>query len=385
MTETEPLEVKKIGISEEDNAGATEESQIEASVGEHDVAALVDEAQNIRSDSKHPEGVAEEFDESPSEEIVENKDGGNAVADTVAEATDENIPEPMELDEESKPGKEETERISQQVEETTTKDSNKPEEETKSHIPESGSNSSTEIEETDDVHKDNNIDNHNIVEEANVETVKETTFPSNLQEETILSTPQEQVSIDEPIEDETIETSCNVSNETSQRSTISPIPSKSMKPESNSTPSVLQQEEEPEAPQIQIPEDSDEAQQAHTNDSFSELSETLLNHTSNPSTNVLKSVVDTTIHTLITPSSSEPSVVRPITITSSSSQAVTSAPPLNPNRLQGPGPQANGSQGLPMLVKPPKTDILLQTAKEVLQLRDEPTHVILGMNKTFSV
>ena len=50
MTETEALEVKKIGISEED-AEVNEESQIEASVGEHDVAALMEEAENIKSDS----------------------------------------------------------------------------------------------------------------------------------------------------------------------------------------------------------------------------------------------------------------------------------------------------------------------------------------------
>ena len=42
------------------------------------------------------------------------------------------------------------------------------------------------------------------------------------------------------------------------------------------------------------------------------------------------------------------------------------------------GPLPNGSQGLPMLVKPPRTDDLLATAKEVLQLRDEPSSVLIG-------
>ena len=44
--------------------------------------------------------------------------------------------------------------------------------------------------------------------------------------------------------------------------------------------------------------------------------------------------------------------------------------------VEQPGPtiksSPDGSQNLPMLVKPPKTDDLLQTAREVLQLRDEP-------------
>ena len=83
--------------------------------------------------------------------------------------------------------------------------------------------------------------------------------------------------------------------------------------------------------------------------------------TSAPGSCMLKSVVDTTIHDLATS----------LSLTSSSTS-------LSPGPGQGQGPQPNGSQGLPMLVKPPKTDVLLQTAREVLQLRDEPSGVLIG-------
>ena len=96
------------------------------------------------------------------------------------------------------------------------------------------------------------------------------------------------------------------------------------------------------------------------NDSFTDLQETLIAQTAG--SNVLKSVVDNTI---------------------GDTEAVVSARGVNTSpRSQAPvtssGPLPNGSQNLPMLVKPPKTDDLLATAKEVLQLRDEPSNVIIG-------
>ena len=89
--------------------------------------------------------------------------------------------------------------------------------------------------------------------------------------------------------------------------------------------------------------------------------------TSAPGSCMLKSVVDTTIHDLATSLSLTSSSTPASSLTSSSTS-------LSP----GQGPQPNGSQGLPMLVKPPKTDVLLQTAREVLQLRDEPSGVLIG-------
>ena len=40
---------------------------------------------------------------------------------------------------------------------------------------------------------------------------------------------------------------------------------------------------------------------------------------------------------------------------------------------------SNGAAGLPCPVQPPKTDILLQTAREVLQLPEHPSDIITGM------
>ena len=90
------------------------------------------------------------------------------------------------------------------------------------------------------------------------------------------------------------------------------------------------------------------------NDSFTDLQETLIAQTAG--SNVLKSVVDTTI---------------------GDTEAVTTSP-RSEATVTSSGPLPNGSQNLPMLVKPPKTDDLLATAKEVLQLRDEPSNVIIG-------
>ena len=60
MTETETLEVKEIVKLKEDEEGLSSgsdlvtEGQIEATVGDNDVAALVDEAQNICSEEDTP-------------------------------------------------------------------------------------------------------------------------------------------------------------------------------------------------------------------------------------------------------------------------------------------------------------------------------------------
>ena len=99
------------------------------------------------------------------------------------------------------------------------------------------------------------------------------------------------------------------------------------------------------------------------------------NQESDPSSNVLKSVVETTIteNDLIltaTPSTTSVNYLVPQSTTTCTT-TISSVEQTGPSGKTGPPPPP-GSQGLPMLVKPPKTDDLLQTAREVLQLRDEP-------------
>ena len=323
MTETETLEVKEIVNLKEDEEGLSSgsdlvtEGQIEATVGDNDVAALVDEAQNICAEEDTP---TEEMMDTA--EPVTNHEETSETKATAEEPQDEALKEAaavsqesMEVDDEpsssevkEKVTEPEPERIS-----TTPPPSSPPSDaapEEKSHIPNDGNN--------------NTEDN-----ESNA------TIPSN--------------------------TNGDSNNATCDQNSTS-----------TSTQSVLQ--EEPTPGPLQMPEEvknSEEAQipsnctttatttipSSSSSSSTENMSEVLT--TSAPGSCMLKSVVDTTIHDLATS----------LSLTSSSTS-------LSPG--PGTGPQPNGSQGLPMLVKPPKTDVLLQTAREVLQLRDEPSGVLIG-------
>ena len=352
MTETESLDVKAMGLKEDENnlgVESAQDSQIEASVGENDVAALVDEAEKLKKVS------SEEMDTNENILEPESKPVENVTTDVEASKPKES--EPMDIDQHSADAAE-IEKVDDSTEgisDENNKDIETNEE--KSHIPDDSSNTvnntnddKLETSEPTEVVNSEQTDSDNA---NNLKTSNET-IPST--EENVESKPEET----EPskTETETITDTNKVEN----------VESIKVEQESISTQPVIQANEtentETEIPaQISIPEDNeaqDNPDNPSMNDSFSEISASILN--SDPSSNVLKSVVDTTINDMITTTttintSSEPSVKMPVT-------------------SKAPG---NGSHGLPMLVKPPKTEFLLQTAKEVLQLRDEPP-VLIGKN-----
>ena len=318
MTETETLEVKEIVKLKEDEEGLSSgsdlvtEGQIEATVGDNDVAALVDEAQNICAEEVAPteemmdtaEPVTNHEETCETKATEEPQDEAPEEAATASQESMEVDDEPSSSEVKEKVTEPEPERISS----TPPPSDAVPEE--KSHIPNDGNN--------------NTEDN-----ESNA------TIPSN--------------------------TNGDSNNATCDQNSTS----------TTSTQSVLQ--EEPTPGPLQMPEEvknsEDEAQTPSncttTNSNTESMSEVLT--TSAPGSCMLKSVVDTTIHDLATSLSLTSSSTPASSLTSSSTS-------LSP----GQGPQPNGSQGLPMLVKPPKTDVLLQTAREVLQLRDEPSGVLIG-------
>ena len=318
MTETETLEVKEIVKLKEDEEGLSSgsdlvtEGQIEATVGDNDVAALVDEAQNICAEEVAPTEEMMDTAEPVTnhEETSEAKATEEKVQDEAPEEAATASQESMEVDDEpssSEVKEKVTEPEPERISSTPPPSDAVPEE--KSHIPNDGNN--------------NTEDN-----ESNA------TIPSN--------------------------TNGDSNNATCDQNSTS-----------TSTQSVLQ--EEPTPGPLQMPEEvknsEDEAQTPSncttTNSNTESMSEVLT--TSAPGSCMLKSVVDTTIHDLATSLSLTSSSTPASSLTSSSTS-------LSP----GQGPQPNGSQGLPMLVKPPKTDVLLQTAREVLQLRDEPSGVLIG-------
>ena len=315
MTETETLEVKEIVKLKEDEEGLSSgsdlvtEGQIEATVGDNDVAALVDEAQNICAEEDGPteemmdtaEPVTNHEETCEDKATEEPQDEAPKEAAAASQESMEVDDEPSSSEVKEKVTEPEPERIS-----TTPPPSSPPED--KSHIPNDGNN--------------NTEDN-----ESNA------TIPSN--------------------------TNGDSNNATCDQNSTS-----------TSTQSVLQ--EEPTPGPLQMPEEVKNSEEAQTpsnctttNSSTESMSEVLT--TSAPGSCMLKSVVDTTIHDLATSLSLTSSSTPASSLTSSSTS-------LSP----GQGPQPNGSQGLPMLVKPPKTDVLLQTAREVLQLRDEPSGVLIG-------
>ena len=327
MTETETLEVKEIVKLKEDDEGLSSgsdlvtEGQIEATVGDNDVAALVDEAQNICAEEVAPteemmdtaEPVTNHEETCEDKATEEPQDEAPKEAAAASQESMEVDDEPSSSEVKEKVTEPEPERIS-----TTPPPSSPPSEaapEEKSHIPNDGNN--------------NTEDN-----ESNA------TIPSN--------------------------TNGDSNNATCDQNSTS----------TTSTQSVLQ--EEPTPGPLQMPEEVKNSEEAQTPSNCTTTTTTVTTSsctesmsevltTSAPGSCMLKSVVDTTIHDLATS----------LSLTSSSppaSSLTSSSTSLSP----GQGPQPNGSQGLPMLVKPPKTDVLLQTAREVLQLRDEPSGVLIG-------
>lgn len=303
MTETEALEVKEVVMKE----NASDETQVEASVGVSEVVALVDEAHGLEVKSVEDEPAPEE------EMETENK-------------TEEFKREPAEV-------QEETLADENSLEASTTDQAEKPEDE--SQTPQKDlqqeviSNARTSTEQEEVQQSQSNPDDSNkgsitkVDENENLNDNVET-IPSNTlgDKDTTQSTDLQETLI------------------------------------TDSTHSVLP-EENHEPAQIHIPEEDDDAQIHHpSNDSFTDLQETLIAQTAG--SNVLKSVVDNTIGV------------------SEVTQGVTPIPRSQAITVTSTGPLPNGSQGLPMLVKPPKTDDLLATAKEVLQLRDEPSSVLIG-------
>ena len=324
MTETEALEVKEVVMKDDE---ASDETQVEASVGESEVVALVDEAHGEKLKSVENEPA-------PQEEME--------VEETISEAenkTEEEKCEPAEVQEKRNVEDITTEAsTTDQVEKPEDKGQTQQNDEVLQQEVISNAHTSTETEEVQQSHSipnDSNKGSITKVDENENLNDKIETIPSNT--ETLGDKETTQSTVD--VQDSLI---------------------------TDSTHSVFREdsEENQEPAQIHIPEDED-AQMTSThhpsmNDSFTDLQETLIAQTAG--SNVLKSVVDTTI------GDTEAGVSARGVTTSPRSQAIVTSS----------GPLPNGSQNLPMLVKPPKTDDLLATAKEVLQLRDEPSNVIIG-------
>jgi len=289
MPDTETLEVKEVKEVKMIETEVETESKIEASVGENDVVALVDEAEHLNT--------------SDTSEEMETNTGSDAGGEENQKIFVEKTCENMDIEDSD------TAHNVDSRTETNSRISTEPEikEESSEHIP----------------------------EETNSNTVKTEVDSAKETDPSIISTD------DSNKGDPTTQSVLQKAGETSQLNT--------------------EQEEDAQIakPETEIP--------------LKEKTETPCNQESDPSNNVLKSVVETTIteNDLITTSVDYliPQTTTTTTTISSVEQTGKSVPPPPP-----------GSQGLPMLVKPPKTDDLLQTAREVLQLRDEPaaSDVLIG-------
>ena len=283
MPDTETLEVKEVKEVKMIETEVETESKIEASVGENDVVALVDEAEHLNT--------------SDTSEEMETNNGSDA-------------------------GGEENQKIF--VEKTCE---------------------NMDIEDSDTAH---NVDSRT-VNNSRISTEPE------INEESSEHIPEETNS-------NTVKTEVDSAKETDP-SIISTDDSNKGDP---TTQSVLQKAEETSQLNIEQEEDAQIAKPESTIP-LKEKTDDTCNQESDPSSNVLKSVVETTIteNDLITTSVD---YLIPQTTTTTTTISSGKAPP------------PPGSQGLPMLVKPPKTDDLLQTAREVLQLRDEPaaSDVLIG-------
>lgn len=295
MPDTETLEVKEVKMIE---TGLESESKIEASVGENDVVALVDEAEHLNSSD-----TSEEMDTNSSAQTdAVPGENQNSLAETTSETMDIDNNESNNIvnGTETEINTDNNSRIST---ETEIKD------QSSEHIPvETNSNTVAEIKES---------------EQAKEEVTDPSRITSNDSKDCLY---QESDSTTQP---------------------------------------VLHQAEE--TSQLDIKEDAQIAKQ-----------ETIPSKQESDPSNVLKSVVETTI--------TEPELVLSTTCSSTTvaylmpqttTTTITSVDQTGTTVKSSPN---NGSQGLPMLVKPPKTDDLLQTAREVLQLRDEPSasDVLIG-------
>ena len=293
MPDTETLEVKEVKEVKMIETEVETESKIEASVGENDVVALVDEAEHLNT--------------SDTSEEMETNTGSDAGGEENQKIFVEKTCENMDIEDSD------TAHNVDSRTETNSRISTEPEikEESSEHIP----------------------------EETNSNTVKTEVDSAKETDPSIISTD------DSNKGDPTTQSVLQKAEETSQLNT--------------------EQEEDAQIakPETEIP--------------LKEKTETPCNQESDPSNNVLKSVVETTIteNDLITTSVDYliPQTTTTTTTISSVEQTGKSVQPPPP-----------GSQGLPMLVKPPKTDDLLQTAREVLQLRDEPaaSDVLIGESST---
>ena len=288
MPDTETLEVKEVKMIETE---VETESKIEASVGENDVVALVDEAEHLNS--------------SDTSEEMETNTGSDAVVEGNQNIIEEKPSENMD------------------------------------------------IEDSDTAH---NVDSSRTVNNSRISTEPE------INEESSEHIPEETNS-------NTVITEVDSAKETDP-STISTDDSNKGDP---TTQSVLQKAEETSQLNIEQEEDAQIAK-PESIIPLKEKTDVRCNQESDPSSNVLKSVVETTIteNDLITTS-----VDYLIPQTTTTTTTISSVEQTGP---RGKAPPPPGSQGLPMLVKPPKTDDLLQTAREVLQLRDEPaaSDVLIG-------
>ena len=325
MTETEALEVKEVVMKDDE---ASDETQVEASVGESEVVALVDEAHSEKLKSVENEPA-------PQEEME--------VEETVSEAenkTEEKC-EPAEVQEETNVEDMSTEASTTDQVERPEGEGQTPQNDEVLQQEEVISNAHTSTE-TEEVQQ-----SHSIPNDSNKGSITKVDENENLNDK-IETIPSNTETLGDK---ETTQSTVEIQDTLITASTHSVLPEHS--------------EENQEPAQIHIPEEDEDAQMTSThhpsmNDSFTDLQETLIAQTAG--SNVLKSVVDNTI---------------------GDTEAVVSARGVNTSpRSQAPvtssGPLPNGSQNLPMLVKPPKTDDLLATAKEVLQLRDEPSNVIIG-------
>ena len=403
MTDTEPLEVKNLVLKNDDTNIVTE-SQIEANVGESEMVALVEEATADASNEMESESME-----------VEHNTNNTATEETKEKVTEENnrisIPNADlngDIIVSSPISNQQTSTACEKLEEKilSSEDALK---NTAASEDVFKSDKASNDQQINDIATEVSIDNNitskevadniekNISENNSKEEVeshipeeeisnKETKTVDNNKTIEINETKENQVPSDESCFSENIETIPSTTN--GIKTLIEDNPSiENNEQESISTQTVLQTPEDIPVAHMDVNEENEAQNNINPsmNDSFSEISETLLNHT-DPSNNVLKSVVDTTINDIITPSTTalvtrpEPNVKMPITVTTSSqSQGSLSI---------GQGPQPNGSHGLPMLVKPPKTDVLLQTAREVLQLRDDPqpaTNILIGTILLFSI
>ena len=288
MPDTETLEVKEVKMIETE---VETESKIEASVGENDVVALVDEAEHLNS--------------SDTSEEMETNTGTDAVVEGNQNIIEEKPSENMD------------------------------------------------IEDSDTAH---NVDSSRKVNNSRISTEPE------INEESSEHIPEETNS-------NTVITEVDSAKETDP-SIISTDDSNKGDP---TTQSVLQKAEETSQLNIEQEEDAQIAK-PESIIPLKEKTDVRCNQESDPSSNVLKSVVETTIteNDLITTS-----VDYLIPQTTTTTTTISSVEQTGP---RGKAPPPPGSQGLPMLVKPPKTDDLLQTAREVLQLRDEPaaSDVLIG-------